>query len=170
MHFKIWEFATRRWLIYPMIGMRWNGKDLEPFSLCNSLVFQSWSLFQWGFNMSALYKILKLAFLLFWRARYIHNPPIKKSKTHILSPLFCLNILLYFLVIQFQMHNQMKKQRNLHLWDLIKAFGCCNCSTTHSLDYILSFVFLFPLYLLIKNYVNFLSSNFLHFNKFHPFF
>ncbi|KAK7840826.1 hypothetical protein CFP56_016184 [Quercus suber] len=26
-----------KWLIYSMIGMRWNGKDLRPFSLCISI-------------------------------------------------------------------------------------------------------------------------------------
>ena len=63
-------------------------------------------------------------------------------------------------------------------WDLIKAFGCCNCSTTQQLThwyYLLSFLFLFPLYVFIifsffklcfgkkKNNVNFLSSNFFTF-------
>nr|POE70364.1 putative disease resistance protein rga3 [Quercus suber] len=53
-------FGTLRWLIYPMIGMRWNGKDLGPFAFCNSWIFRSWSLSQWDFNMSALYKNSKL--------------------------------------------------------------------------------------------------------------
>ena len=48
--------------------------------------------------------------------------------------------------------NEEAKKPALKNWDLIKAFGCCNCSTTQQLThwyYLLSFLFLFPLYLLI---------------------
>ena len=180
----------------PLPQGMWYLNALQDLRVCNSEVADlsnDWDEMEWqglrtllSLQLSSLPKLVSLLMGLQYVSSLqnleISISPILKSQVYTqpsnkkiqnpysFSPLFCLNILLYFLVIQFQMHNQMKKQRNLHLWDLIKAFGCCNCSTTHSLDYILSFVFLFPLYLLIKNYVNFLSSNFLHFNKFHPFF
>ena len=86
---------------------------------------------------------LEISFSPSLKSQVYTQPSNKKIQNpYSFSPLFCLNILLYFLVIQFHMHNQMKKQRNLHLWDLIKSFGCCNCSTTQSL--VLSPFFCFP--------------------------
>ena len=130
------------------------------------------------------------------RARYIKvyhftpNLQLKKKKSE--SPILLLHcslstsVFLGDLISDEEEPNEEAKKPARKNWDLIKAFGCCNCSTTQQFThwyYLLFFLFLFPQYLLIifsffnlylcmfrkKNNVNSLSSNFLHFHKFHLF-
>nr|POE58580.1 putative disease resistance protein [Quercus suber] len=162
-----------------MIGMRWNGKDLRPFSLWNSLPFRSWSLSRWGFNMECpnleslpegIGALTSLQTL-----KILHCPKLESLPEVIgaLTSLQTLNIqtcpkleslpegigALTSLQTLKILHcpkleslpeeiclgkkeepdeeepNEEAKKPACQNWDLIKAFGCCNYSTTQQLTH-----------------------------------
>ena len=95
---------------------------------------------------------------------FYSQPSIKKKKKS-KSPILLLHcslstsVFLGDLISNEEEPNEEEKKCVLKNWDLIKAFGCFNCSTTQQLThwyYFLSFLFLFPLYLISYISINFI--------------